>query len=109
MANAIPQHRAPRLQLKIIRPDVRETATVRGYGYAWQKARLGFLKSHPVCAACEKQGRVTAASVVDHITPHKGDQTLFWDHDNWQPLCKSCHSRKTAATDGGFGNPNKQA
>ena len=21
---------------------------------------------------------------------------LFWDTDNWQPLCKQCHSAKTA-------------
>ncbi|WP_186318376.1 HNH endonuclease, partial [Bacillus pumilus] len=23
---------------------------------------------------------------------------------NWQPLCASCHNRKTAKEDGGFGN-----
>lgn len=30
--------------------------------------------------------------------------SLFWDRTNWQGLCKQCHSRKTAAEDGGFGN-----
>jgi 5-methylcytosine-specific restriction endonuclease McrA len=41
---------------------------------------------------CQKQGRVTAASVVDHIIPHKGDQKLFWDSaNNWQSLCKDHH------------------
>ena len=35
---------------------------------------------------------MTAASVVDHIKPHKGDKALFWDQANWQPLCASCHS-----------------
>jgi 5-methylcytosine-specific restriction enzyme A len=40
---------------------------------------------------CERQGRITEATVVDHITPHKGDQSLFWDSANWQPLCKLCH------------------
>ncbi len=29
--------------------------------------------------------------MVDHKIPHKGDQKLFWDRDNWQPLCKACH------------------
>jgi 5-methylcytosine-specific restriction protein A len=24
--------------------------------------------------------------------PHKGDRALFWDRDNWQPLCTSCHN-----------------
>jgi 5-methylcytosine-specific restriction protein A len=36
------------------------------------------------------------ATEVDHIIPHKGDMKLFWDSDNWQGLCKSCHSKKTA-------------
>lgn len=44
------------------------------------------------------------ASVVDHVIPHRGDKALFWDSDNWQPLCKPCHDRKTAAQDGGFGH-----
>jgi 5-methylcytosine-specific restriction protein A len=50
-----------------------------------------YLGRHPLCRFCEQQGRIAAASVVDHITPHKGDQSLFWDSANWQPLCKLCH------------------
>jgi 5-methylcytosine-specific restriction protein A len=48
-------------------------------------------------------GDTTAANVVDHIKPHKGDQALFWCRDNWQSLCKRCHDYKTATEDGGFG------
>ncbi|KAE8545359.1 hypothetical protein F6453_2331 [Marinobacter nauticus] len=29
---------------------------------------------------------------------------LFWDDSNWQALCHSCHSEKTASEDSGFGN-----
>jgi 5-methylcytosine-specific restriction protein A len=83
----------------------RGTTSERGYGWAWQKARAAFLSSHPLCAEHERQGRVVAASVVDHRIPHRGDQRLFWDRSNWQPLCKSCHDTKTASEDGGFGNP----
>ena len=36
------------------------------------------------------------AKEVDHIIPHRGDMQLFWDVANWQGLCKSCHSKKTA-------------
>jgi 5-methylcytosine-specific restriction endonuclease McrA len=32
---------------------------------------------------------------VDHVKPHKGSATLFWNWSNWQALCTSCHSRKT--------------
>lgn len=35
-----------------------------------------------------------AASIVDHVMPHKQDKTLFWDSTNWQSLCKDCHGLK---------------
>ena len=82
----------------------RLTSSQRGYGSRWQKAREGYLRSHPLCRECEKQGKLTPATVVDHIIPHKGDQGLFWDKDNWGALCKPCHDAKTAREDGGFGN-----
>lgn len=81
----------------------RETAAARGYGYRWQQARAGWLRSHPLCAHCERAGLVVAANEVDHIKPHKGDMAMFWDSSNWQSLCKPCHSAKTATEDGGFG------
>ena len=51
---------------------------------------------------------IVRATVVDHIIPHKGDQKLFWDTRNWQPLCKPCHDKKTATEDGGFGRFQKK-
>ncbi len=70
-----------------------QTAAQRGYGYKWQKAREGFLRSHPLCVMCQSEDRVTAATVVDHKIPHRGDQALFWDRGNWQSLCATHHSR----------------
>lgn len=81
----------------------RGTAAQRGYGSRWQKARLRYLRQHPLCVKCMEEGRLTPATVVDHIQPHKGDPVLFWDESNWQALCKPCHDRKTAWEDGGFG------
>ena len=72
----------------------RANAAQRGYGYKWQKTSKAFLRAHPLCVRC---GRV--AEVVDHIIPHRGDQKLFWDRNNWQPLCKQCHDRKTMTED----------
>ena len=43
------------------------------------------------------------ATVVDHRKPHRGDPVTFWDTTRWQSLCKSCHDRKTATQDRGFG------
>ena len=74
----------------------------RGYGYAWQKARLDFLQSNPLCVMClaMKPSRVKEAQVVDHIIPHKGDQGLFWDRGNWQALCKMHHDTDKAEIEG---------
>ena len=80
------------------------SSTERGYGYSWQKRRTAFLRGHPLCEECRKRGRITPATDVDHIRPHKGDPELFWDWDNLQALCHECHSKKTAREDGGFGN-----
>lgn len=85
----------------------RESAHARGYTAAWRKAREAYLSAHPWCAVCLAKGRREPASEVDHIRPHKGDKRLFWDKANWQPLCKPCHSAKTATEDGAFGNPKK--
>lgn len=52
------------------------------------------LARHPLCAECQ-----AAATIVDHVTPHRGDPNLFWDAANWQSLCKRCHDRKTATQD----------
>lgn len=63
---------------------------------AWKHGRLRFLKRNPLCADCAELGGVVEATEVDHIEPHKGNRRLFFLHSNWQALCKSCHSRKTA-------------
>jgi 5-methylcytosine-specific restriction protein A len=81
----------------------RESSSERGYNYRWQKARDTYLRANPLCRHCDRRGMVTPATEVDHIIPHRGDQALFWDTGNWQPLCKPCHSRKTAREDGGYG------
>lgn len=41
---------------------------------------------------CADEGRITAATVCDHIKPHKGDAFLFWNGP-FQSLCKHCHDR----------------
>ena len=80
---------------KAVHQSDRDSASKRGYNRHWQKARVRYLHSHPLCVECKKVGRLTQATVVDHIVPHRGDQKLFWDESNWQPLCKPCHDKKT--------------
>jgi 5-methylcytosine-specific restriction enzyme A len=81
----------------------RGSAASRGYDNRWRRARKRYLMQHPLCVECERKGKLTAASVVDHVTPHKGDMLLFWNESNWQSLCKHHHDSKTAREDGRWG------
>jgi 5-methylcytosine-specific restriction enzyme A len=74
------------------------------YNWDWRKFRERYVKEHPLCIYCLKQDKLTPTQEVDHIVPHLGDKDLFWDEHNLQPLCKPCHSAKTAREDGGFAN-----
>jgi 5-methylcytosine-specific restriction enzyme A len=65
------------------RPSARE----RGYNHEWRNARATYLTAHPYCRMCGNP-----ATTVDHIIPHCGDRSLFWNRSNWQPLCTSCHN-----------------
>jgi 5-methylcytosine-specific restriction enzyme A len=71
----------------------------------WRRARGKFLQRAHRCACG------ALARYVDHVRPWRSGATeaereaLFWDETNWRPMCGSCHSRKTASRDGGFGNP----
>ena len=82
-----------------LHPEVTRPAAKRGYNRRWQKVRKSYLEAHPLCVQCAKQGKYVRATVVDHIIPHRGDQKLFWDQNNWQSLCKSCHDKKTLTED----------
>ncbi|MFO3723961.1 HNH endonuclease signature motif containing protein [Pseudomonas sp. HLMP] len=83
----------------------RGNSASRGYGHRWRLAREVFLANNPFCVMCSTNRRPVASTVVDHkIAPRlqeakeSGDPEklrvawkLFWDQDNWQPLCKLCH------------------
>jgi 5-methylcytosine-specific restriction protein A len=81
----------------------RGSAAQRGYGARWRAYRLRFLAAAPLCQICARAGRTEAATVVDHVTPHKGDEALFWDPKNHRPLCKRCHDE--IVNQGDFGRP----
>jgi 5-methylcytosine-specific restriction enzyme A len=74
----------------------RPSAARRGYGPRWRRARAAYLAQHPLCVPCAATGRLVAATVVDHVVPHRGNPVLFWDEANWQGTCKPCHDAKTA-------------
>ena len=72
----------------------RGSAAARGYDARWRKLRLMVLSGEPLCRVCRADGRVTAATLVDHVTPKSQGGS---DHPtNLQPLCAPCHDAKTS-------------
>ncbi len=58
---------------------------------AWRQWRRVHLATHPLCVPCKRANRLTAATVVHHKVPHRGDWTLFSDPNNLESQCKTCH------------------
>ena len=82
-------------------PSRKQTTTAMGYDHRWRRFSEWYRRQHPLCVEC---GHL--ANCVDHtkaITEGGG----MYDPDNLRVLCTSCHSRKTAANDGAFGNVRK--
>lgn len=75
----------------------RPSAAARGYDHGWRVHRDRFLALNPRCQCGAK------AQHVDHIIP-MAQGGPKWSHSNMQALCASCHGRKTATHDGGFGH-----
>jgi len=72
----------------------RDPASNKRYGRAWKRIRDRYIKTHPLCEECQKQGRLTPSEEVHHILPlSKGGGS---NTENLMALCKSCHSRITA-------------
>jgi 5-methylcytosine-specific restriction enzyme A len=57
----------------------------------WLRRRGAQLRAEPLCSFCLAAGRTMAATVADHVIPHRGDAELFW-HGKLQSLCANCHN-----------------
>jgi 5-methylcytosine-specific restriction protein A len=95
MPSAPPKHRPVGWKAPAPWSTTKGSSTSRGYGAAWQKLRSQVLRAEPLCRQCNREGRVVAATDVDHIVPKaKGGSD---DRSNLQPLCEACHKAKTVA------------
>lgn len=59
----------------------------------WKRCREAFLASHPLCAECLRNRRLTDARIVHHKVERLHDPVLSFDWDNLEAMCKSCHTR----------------
>lgn len=61
------------------------------YGNNWRKVRGLYVKQHPLCEKCLKEGKITAVNEVHHIKPlSQGGSNKF---SNLMSLCQSCHTK----------------
>jgi hypothetical protein len=58
----------------------------------WRATSRMQLRDEPLCRFCTKAGRVTPATVCDHVIDHKGNADLFWNGER-QSLCATCHNQ----------------
>ena len=71
--------------------------------HEWKKLRQNYLIEHPFCAECRKYGKLTKATVVDHVIPiRQGGPAL--DENNLQALCASCHGSKSIREGSRYGS-----
>ena len=71
----------------------RVSAVRRGYDARWRQASNEFKRSHPFCIGCLALGHRRPTEVVDHVVPHRGNQTIFWNVAKWQASCRWHHER----------------
>jgi 5-methylcytosine-specific restriction endonuclease McrA len=68
----------------------------------WRNRRRHQLRIEPLCRMCLAAGRVTPATVADHITPHGGDWNAFRTGE-LRSLCIACHNKRHGAPRPVFG------
>lgn len=61
------------------------------YGGRWKKIRDRYVKQHPFCERCFKEGRLTPVAEVHHILPVSRGGTHA--ESNLMSLCQSCHNK----------------
>ena len=62
-------------------------------GRKLQRLRKRLFKAHPLCVACQARGRVSIATIRDHVIPlSEGGAD---DESNVQALCRACSDVKT--------------
>lgn len=62
-------------------------------GAAWRKLRAMVLSEEPTCEQCEREGRITLATDVDHRDNNPSNN----ERSNLSSLCHPHHSMKTMA------------
>ena len=83
-------HRSPEAQ------RYRKFYNDRRWKHPKHGVRARQLAAHPLCAMCEEAGRITAATICDHIDPETKNSEVTFFSGPFQSLCDEepwrCHS-----------------
>lgn len=90
---------------------VRGSGSARGWNARWAAFSKRYVREHPICACAydwcthaHEPGQCSQPSTdPDHKDGSGRNGPRAYDPTNLQPMCHSCHARKTAHMDGGFG------
>jgi len=87
-----------------VQADYRKQAAKWYKSKQWQQLRSAQLTKQPYCQCPHHKGKTMPANVVDHITPHRGNKSLFFNVRNLQSMLKRCHDKyKQSQEKGGSG------
>lgn len=80
--------------------EVKREERMKIYNTArWRELRLIKMRKNPLCEMCEKDGRITAAEDIHHITSFMSvddscqRKFLAFDINNLMSLCDKCHQK----------------
>jgi 5-methylcytosine-specific restriction enzyme A len=108
MPFAPPKHRPPGMKPEAQRRREYDKAhrerKMAANDAAWKRCRALFLQRHPRCIGVFGRACGAPATDVDHVLSVRDRPDLRLQWENLRPLCKSCHSRRTAKEQG-FANP----
>lgn len=96
MPSALPVFAGPKPTKKRRVFEARQRNEARALGTnhrRWRRIRQQLLNAEPLCRSCKDSDRITPANEIDHADGDAYNNAP----DNLVPLCKPCHSRKTAA------------
>ena len=73
----------------------RDPDSNKRYGRRWRNIRDLYVRAHPLCEDCLKEGKHVPVYEVHHIVPLSLGGTN--DTDNLISLCHSCHEKRDVA------------
>ncbi len=74
----------------------RGTSAQRGYDSAWRRLRQWYVRQHPFCEDCLKDGIYTTTLIeVDHVVPIDVRPDLRLDSNNLRSRCRRHHQLKS--------------